>query len=627
MSTTWCPQVNSPAYVLVGQAHDKFMSLGTSTYNMVVGSLEGMDQIALNPYDFNVTFNFDNQLTPFVRPLAPTLNVSDFVVNVPAPVTAPPAYNGEAVVFDEAPTVDVLPPSLSFGQRPNSPNIALPQAPGDPQGLEFPLAPDYELPVVPTFERLNLPSLPVITLPEFTSQLPTLIEPPFNDNWTFMPSAYEDILKDELLAAINPMLQAKQALPEAIESAIFQKGRSRIEIETSREVDSIYEDFGGRGFNQPPGMLVGRVDQARQQGQNRIAEFNRDAVLEQFKATLENLRFGIAQGAALEGVYIGLHIEEQRFLLEAARFERESTIAVLNYRLSVFNARMQGYATEAQVFRDRIQAELAKVELYRAQIEGERARGEINEQRVRIYAEQIRAVNAMVDFYRGQVEAVKVKADVQRLVYERYKVQVDAYDSRWKAYASEWQGYAAGVEGESKRADVYRTMVDAASKRIDSWSTTQNLKIQRAQLGINQHGQQLELFRARLAGRAQELETERTRLTAAAQLVASQAQIYTAQGNVEQAASAAADRQYELAQTTARLEMEAQLKTVDLMLNQAKNLTDQLIAIAEAKLRTGTQLAASTMTAVGYNANVSASVSNSSGCQTSFNFNGETADA
>lgn len=627
MSTTWCPQVNSPAYVLVGQAHDKFMSLGTSTYNMVVGSLEGMDEISLNPYDFNVTFNFDNQLTPFVRPLAPTLNVSDFIVNVPAPVQAPPAYDAGAVEFDEAPTVDVLPPSLTFGQRPSSPNIALPQAPGDPVGLEFPLAPDYELPVVPTFEQLNLPPLPVITLPEFTSQLPTLIEPPFNDSWTFMPSAYEDILKDELLAAINPMLQAKQALPEAIESAIFQKGRSRIEIETSREVDSIYEDFGGRGFNQPPGMLVGRVDQARQQGQNRIAEFNRDAVLEQFKATLENLRFGIVQGAALEGVYIGLHIEEQRFLLEAARFERESTIAVLNYRLSVFNTRMQGYATEAQVFRDRIQAEMAKVELYRAQIEGERARGEINEQRVRIYAEQVRAVNAMVEFYRSQVETVKVKADVQRLVYERYKVQVDAYDSRWKAYASEWQGYAAGVEGESKRADVYRTMVDAASKRIDSWSTTQNLKIQRAQLGINQHGQQLELFRARLADRAQDLETERTRLSAAAQLVASQAQIFTAQGNVEQAASAAADRQYELAQTTARLEMEAQLKTVDLMLTQAKNLTDQLIAIAEAKLRTGTQLAASTMTAVGYNANVSASVSNSSGCQTSFNFNGETADA
>ena len=83
----------------------------------------------------------------------------------------------------------------------------------------------------------------------------------------------------------------------------------------------------------------------------------------------------------------------------------------------------------------------------------------------------------------------------------------------------------------------------------------------------------------------------------------------------------------QLAQTTAQLKMESQLKTVDLMLRQAKNLTDQLIANAEAKLRTGTQLTASSMSAVGYNANVSASVSASSGCQTSFNFNGETADA
>lgn len=627
MSTTWCPQVNSPAYNLVAVAHDKFMDLSSSTYDLVIDSLDGMDEIDLSPYNFNVTFDFSNQLTPFVRPGRPTLNAGDFTINVPGGVLEPAPYTPDPLVFDEAPEIDAVAPSLSFGARPVTPVVPLPSAPGDPAALVMPTAPAYVLPVVPTFEQLNLPSLPALNLPEFTSQLPQLIEPPFNDSWTFMPSAYEDIFKQELINTINPMLQAKNALPAHIEAALFQKGRSRIDIETSREVSSIYEDFAGRGFDQPPGMQAGRIDAARQAGQNKIAEFNREAVLEQFKATLENLRFAIVQASAVEGVYIGLHIEEQRFLMEAARFERESAIAILNYRLSVFNARMQGYSTEAQVFRDRIQAELAKVEIYRAQIEGEKARGEINEQRVRIYAEQIRAVNAMVDFYRGQVEAVKVQADVQRLVYERYKVQIDAYDSRWKAFASEWQGFAAGAEGESKRADVYRTLVDAASKRIDSWSTGQNLKLQRAQLGINQHGQQLDLFRAKLANRAQDLETERARVAAVAQLVSSQAALYNADASVEQSASSAADRQYQLAQTTAQLKMESQLKTVDLMISQAKNLTDQMIAIAEAKMRTGTQLTASSMSAVGYNANVSASVSASSGCQTSFNFNGETGDA
>lgn len=627
MSTTWCPQVNSPAYLLVDDAHQHFMNLASNSYEMVVDRLDDMDNILLQPYDFNVSFNFNGQLTPFIQPPRPTLDVTDFALQEPPALPMAPDFVPTPVVFDEAPTIDAVAPTLTFGPRPSNPDIAVPSSPADPGALEFPDSPDYALPDVPTMESLNLPDLPVIELPEFTSTLPALIEPPFNESWTFMPSAYEDLLKDQLLAAINPMLQARNALPEAIEAAIFQKGRSRIEIETSRNVAAIYDDFGGRGFDAPPGMLAARVDAARQDGQNRIAEISRDAMLEQFKATLENLRFAIAQGAALEGVYIGLHLEEQRFLLEAARFERESTIAILNYRLEAFKARMQGYGIEAQVFRDRIQAELAKVELYRAQIEGERARGEINEQRVRIYGEQIRAVNAMADFYKTQVEAVKVQADAQRLVFERFKVQVDAYDSRWRAYAAEWQGYSASVEGESKRADIYRAMVDASGKRIDSWSIAQNLKIGAENLRINQHGQRLDAWRGSLANRAQMLETERARLSAVAQRVAAQAQLYTADATVAQAASSAADRQYELAQTTARLKMEAQLKTVDLMLTQAKNLTDQLIAIAEAKLRTGTQLTASTMSAVGYNANVSASVSNSSGCQTSFNFNGEIADA
>lgn len=627
MSTTWCPQVASPAYNLVGQAHDKFTALGLSTYNMVIGSLDDMDDIPLDPYEFNISFNFDGQLTPFVRPPRPTLNTSDFNLNAPADVGPAPEFFGSPVDFVDAPPIDALPPSLTFGQRPVSPNVPLPQAPGDPAPLVMPDSPDYVLPDVPTLESLNLPDAPEIVLPLFTSTLPTLVEPPFNETWSFMPSAYEDILKDELLAALNPMLQAKQALPEAIESAIFQKGRSRIEIETSREEATAVDLWAGRGFDAPPGMLNATRQQIRQGGQNRIAEFNRDAVIEQFKATLENLRFGIVQGAALEGVYIQLWVEEQRFLLEAAKFERESTIAVLNYRLSVFNARMQGYETEARVFGERIRAELSKVELYRAQIEGERARGEINQQRVQIYTAQINAVNAMAEFYKTQVDAVKVQADVARLVYERYKVQIDAYDSRWRANVAEWQGFSAGVEAEGKRADVYKTLVDAQSKRIDGWATGENLKIERAKLGISEHGQKLDVFRAKLADRASDLDAERARLAAVAQRVQAQATLYTADASVEQSASAASDRQYELAMANANAELQAQLKTADMMIAQAKNLTDQLIAIAEAKLRTGTQLTASTLSAVGYNANVSASVSNSAGCQTSFNFSGETADA
>lgn len=627
MATTWCPIVNSNAYTAVGQAHDKFMNLSTQSYNLVIGSLDAMGNIPLEPYEFNISFQFDGALTPFQRPAKPVLDFSDFVINTPASVGPVPTYVPTPLAFDAPPELTTAPPSLTFGPRPTSPNIALPNEPENPRALVLPTAPGYVLPEVPTFEQLQLPARPDVNIPTFDSVLPTLVEPPFDDNWTFTPTAYESVLLDRLVATIDPMLQSKPALPAAIEAAIFQKGANRIEVETQRERNANWDDWGSRGFDAPPGMLAARDMQIRQAGQDRIAEFSREAVIKQFEETLANLRFAVVQGAAIEGVYIQLHTEELRYALEASRFGRESTIAILNYRLSVFQARMQGIEVEARVFESEIRAELAKIEIFRAEIEGEKALGEINDQKVRLYVGQISAINAMAEFYRTQMDGVRAEADVQRLQFERYREQVNAYDSRWKAYVAEWQGFSAGVEGEGKRADLYKTLVEAYGKRVDSWDTQQKFKLSAEELRISQHGQQLSTFNARLADRSNFLETERARLLAATSRVGAQAQMYDADAKVEQYASAASDRSYELLMKKAELTMESQLKTADMLINQAKNLTDQMIAIADAKMRTGTQLTASSMSAVGYSASISGSTANNSGCNTNFTFNGEVGDA
>lgn len=627
MATTWCLPPNSGAYNLVGEAHTKFTNKGDELYKLVVDGLYDIDDVGISPVEFNISFDFDGQLTPFTRPQAPALDADAFRLRMPADIAAPPVFVAAPVEGTQAPALDAEMPTLAFGQKPIRPNIQAPQMPGDPEPLDMPVMPDAPLPELPTFEQLNLPTLPDIDLPSFTSQLPVLIEPPFDDNWTFQPQAYVSQLLDQLFGTIEGMLQARPALPEAIEAAIFQKGRSRQEIETSREAEQAIVEFGSRGWNQPNGVLTAQIRDIRQRGQDRIAEFNRDAVIKQYEETLQNLRLALAQGAALEGVRINLHVEEQRFALEAARFSREATMAVLQYRLSVFQTRMQGYQIEAQVLRDRIQAELAKVEIFKAQLDGERLRGEVNEQRVRLYAERIRAVGLMADFYRTQVEAVKSKADVQRLVFDRYKTAVDGFDSRWRAYVSEWQGYTASVEGEGKRADLFRTLVDAQSKRVDAWSTTENLKIERERLRTQQFGQQLSAWQALITKRESELSAERSRLAAVSSFVDAQARLYSASATVEQAASAASDRSFELGLARSRAKMEAGSKNAELMLQQAKFLTDQLLSVNDTKLKIGAQLTAASWSAVNYSAGVSASVGQSSSCSQNFSFSGEIADA
>ena len=627
MASTWCLPPSSGAYTLVGDAHDKFTRKGDDLYKLVVDQLGELDNTGISPVEFNITFDFDGQLTPFRRPDTPTLDANALQLQMPGDVAPPPTFTAAPIDGTLPPELTAEAPTLTFGQKPDRPNITVPRAPDDPEPLDMPVAPNTSLPELPTFEQLNLPTLPDIDLPDFTSQLPQLVEPPFDDNWTFQPQPYVSQLKDQLFGTIEMMLQAKAALPEAIEAAIFQKGRSRQEIETGREVDQALAEFAARGWNQPNGILTAQVRDIRQRGQDRIAEFNRDAVVKQFEETLANLRLALAQGAALEGVYINLHVEEQRFALEAARFAREATRAVLQYRLSVFQTRMQGYQIEAQVLRDRIQSELAKIEIFKAQLDGERLRGEINEQRVRLYAEQIRAVNLLADFYRTQVEAVKAKADVQRLVFDRYKVAMDGFDSRWRAYVSEWQGYSAGIEGEGKRADLYRTLVDAQGKRVDAWATGENLKIERERLRTQQFGQQLSAWQALIAKRESDLSAERARLAAVSSLVDAQARLYSASASVEQAASASSDRSFELGLARSRAQMEAGTKNADLMLQQAKFLTDQLLSVNDTKLKVGAQLTAASWSAVNYSAGVSASVGQSTSCSQNFSFNGEIMDA
>ncbi len=629
MASTWCPDLDGDiGATLVALAHDKFMKQGKETYDLAVSNLDDLNMGGFEPISFVIPFEFEGQLTPYRRPTKPTFNEQDLEFRDPGIEVGPaPAFNPTPLQFDDAPEFDAPPPSLSYQARPNTPNIQAPTAPSAPAPLVMPASPDYVLPDVPTFESLNLPAVPAITLPLFEGQRPQFIDPGFNVNWQFEPEAYTRNLVQQITDTLKPMIVGSPSLPRIIEDAIFQRGRSTIEVETNRAVDQAFADTANRGFSQPQGVTMGRAAQLRQAGLNSIATTQRDVMIKQFEETLASQRFAITQGAALEGTLVQLHIEEQRFLLQAASEQRDTAVALLNYRATVFNMQLESYKTDAQVLSERIRAELAKVEVFRAQIEGERARGEINEQRVRLYVGQLQGVQAMADFYRTKVEAVKVQADVQMQAIERYRTEVQAYTARWDAHATEWKGYIASVEGEGKRADVYRTLVDANAKRVDAWASSQNMKIEGEKLINDQQRLKVDVWRTGLERAEQSLANERARLAAVGQSIDGRARIYTAEADVEASVSAANDRSFQLGLERARAVVDTQLRTAETRIQQALAVLAQWVEIGKAKASVAAQLAASTMSAVNYGASVSSGRSKNNSCSTNFSFQGEIADA
>lgn len=624
----FCPILSAdPAVVYVSDAHSRFMDLGTRTYDMAISLVNQAAALNPQPTSFNVGFNFAGQLPTFQKPQAPRLEVSDFDFHAPAAPAPPPNFNPELPDLATAPRFDVPTPAVVFGQRPSSPAIVAPTAPPRPAPLVIPESPDYELPQLPTFEQLHLPSVPSIVLPAFSVQRPVFIPPTINETWSFEPERYSSALMDKLRGTVGEWLDGKEVLPAAIQNAIFDRGRSRQVAETQAAEAQIWDDFGARGFTAPPGMLATRLDVVRQGGQDRIAEFNREVTITAFQEALANIRLALQQGIALESTAVNLHLEQQRLMLQAAQFARETAIALLNAKVAIYNAEIAGYQAEAQVNEQRIRAELSKVDLYRAQIEGERARGEINEQRVRLYAEQMRSLTILVDLHRSDVEAVKAQADVNRAVIDGFRAEIDAYTARWEAYGKEWDGYRASVEAENAKVSIHRNLVDAFESQTRAVVAGNSGLLDRERLRISQHDQVLGVYRSALARDAQLLDGERTRLNAVAQRVDAQARIYTAQGGVEQAASAAADRIFSLGLERERANVDTQLKVAEIRSQEHLQLTNLMLDLRKTLTSVLSQLAASSMSAVNYSASLGSSRSDSRSCNTSYTLQGEIADA
>lgn len=624
---SFCPPPGDLAGLLVSNGYQFYTNLAQQTYSLAAQSAGNLASFGVSPITFNASFDFDGLLKPFERPERPDIDQSGYVFNMPASPAAAPRFELGSVDLDPAPEFTEQAPTLRRIAQPDAPNIVGPGAAPTFSAPVLPDKPELSLPALPTFETLNLPAVPSITLPLFTSTAPTdqIVAP--TDAFTFTPEEYVSALLDKTKATISRMQDGGTGLPAAIEQALFDRSRQRIDEETFRAIEEVYDEFGTRNFSEPNGMLATRVDRVRQEGRTRAAETNRDITIQVHNVEIENLRFAVQQGVAFEQAFAQLALEQQRLLLAVAQNNRDTAIALLNARISVFNAKLQAYQTDAQVFEARVRAELAKAEVYRAQIDGERARGEINEQRVRLYSEQIRAVQTAADLYRTQVQAIQAEVETNQATIEGYRASVQAYAERYRAYAAEWDGYRASVDGERAYVEAYNTSVNAFANRVQVWDRQQNVKFERERLRLQQADQTLRVWDGDLRKFLALVQAESGRIGAYAQGTNALATMYQADASVAASESAAADRSFELGLRKEQAQVDVELRKGEIRIQENIQLLTLLARVREQLAQVTSQLAASTMSAVNYSASIGSSTGQSSSCSTSYNFSGEIGDA
>lgn len=628
MTETCTPPITigDPAIQLVGDGWTTFQSWAEQAFLLAREQIADLTSFTVSTPPIVSSFTVNADLSAFRRPERPEpIEVAYNPDNITEP-GEPPEFENEPVEFVAFPAFSGEEPGFSFPSYPGELNVAQPGEapaltaiviPGDPN-LSIPDAPPDLLPI-------DIPDPLELEIPEFTGERPLIDFDVPAETWSYTPEDYVSALLTSVQARITAMLAGGTGLPAAVEDALRERAYAEVEREEVRAVQQATTEMATRGFDEPNGILADRILQVRQGARNQRLTLSRDIYIRAQEVEIENLRFAVQQGIALESTLIGLHMRMQELLLESNKFIRDSSIAIYNARVTLFNTRMQGYATDAQVFRDLIQGELAKIELFKAEIDAEKLKTEVNKNLVDIYEQQIRAVLAQAEVYNAQVAGVRAQAEVNASIMDGYRARVAAYAERVRAYAESWAGFRSRVEGEIGKARIWETTVNAFATRVRAVAENNQNLIAQKQLDISVNETDVRVFLARLQRTLADIQAERDRVASEVAVFGGEVALYQAETNVERVVSEVDQRGFELALTEERARVDAQLKAAEVAITSAIQQAGLMLEAIKGRAVAAAQLAGASMSAVNFSAGVTNSSSTSEGtnCSTSYSYSGE----
>jgi hypothetical protein len=629
--TDYCTNFPSLAEAIVGNTLPAIQTYANNAFQSANQAAEALYDFEVTYVPVSVQFNVQSQTNAFTPPAEPTRTIGE--VELPDDV---PEVETErvAVVFNEP--APPAPPDGDYvyskpGGEPDAFNVP---APGDAPTLDpitMPIEPDIQarLDAIedPEFYAITIPTPPVLVLDtlEFEGERPEVDFAVPAQTFGFTETPYNSQLLDSMTARLLAIGEGGTGLPAHVWQAIYDQSRSQIDANAGKVLQEVMEETGNRGFSEPYGVTTRRALEVRQGNQNANNQLSRQAFIDRHQQELEQLRFFVTQGTALESVLISKHLAQEQRRFEVARYLFDSALATFNANVALHNAKVSVYQADAQVYRDRIEAERAKAEVYRAEVEAQKVIGEVNETLQRRFTEQVRSVLAMVEIYGKRIDAVRLQVETNGQRIEAHRTIVQTFAERVRAYEVEWNGYRARVEAELGSVQAADIASRNYATRVSAWGTKANVAFKRAETELGMQEFNVRTFEAQLRRWLGIVEARRTKVAADATALGAEASVFAAAGQIAQAASSAADRSHELEIMRGRTEAELYLKNGEINLQAALQKAGLTLESLKGAASVLGQIASSVWAALNVSAGISDTTSQSSSCDTNYNLSGEIA--
>lgn len=596
------------------------VTLMNNRVNTLLGTtLDLADQLATYQIA-NLSFNVDptDVQTYAIRDIV--FSPSDFDdVDTSGDMTVPDA---PSTSIDDLPLPDDAPPTP--GDAP------IPTIPGAPTAYHptFGATPTPIFPTTPTYEDLTagvpLPELYPITLPSppavdfgipFTATPPVFdaVAPDAHD-FDYTEQAYDPLLVSEIKTAIQSMLAGTSGLPRVVEDALWARQAEREAEQAQNAVQDALADFASRGHTMPSGPLQSKLMQVRQNSQNQKNTLGRDVMVRIHETLIDQFKFGVAQGIALESAWIGLYSDVQNRRLQAAQVAVNIAIQVYNALVAQYQAQAAVYKTEADVYASRIQAELAKLQGYAEQIRAQQLVGEINQQLVALYTARLSAIETNVRVYVAEITAYREQVDAERLKLDTFRTSIEVENSKLQASQQEINIWSGQVQGQNLIQQAYATRTQAYLGNVQAWRAKYEAQVerQRGQIAV------AEAETARYVALVNALRTKFEAMLQKGQLVvsnnAAKLQRYQAEGQVAASYNSALSEKIRMLNAANAQNTEIALKNGEINAQNGLAAVQSVLQALEHATQVLAQLTASFASNVNMNMQVSDSTAFSQQC-------------
>lgn len=609
------PITSVGAQGFVGDRFSLAGTWGTESFDLareMIDNLSGFEIESLGITPANIAGNYSIQVS---APDAPDIpDDSDFTINDQLP-SRPSIQLPTIPSAGTAPTFSRNAPNLQFGGRPQRFTQSAPNFKGsliNIQGL-IPSRPNISFPQLPALDDIAPPPKPdVIRNFEFDESLRPVKDIDLPDlGWMqdYEIPEYSSGLLDEVRTEVSRMLKSGTGLPPAIEQMIFDRSRGREDAVSEQALMESLDDWASKGFSMPSGILDAKRERIRQESQNRASTLNRELTVYVHEKEIENLRFAIQQGVALESILIQLHTAQEQLKLQLATSIMEAMMNRFRAEVELYNADVNAFRIEAEIFRERIRAEMSKVELFRAELEAERLKGELNQQKVQLYRAELEGVEALVNVYATEMQGAEVASRVNDGLLRNYGLELQAYTSQIQANAEQFRAYAVEVEAETSKVRGYEAEVRAFSARTQAYAAGVEAQNIRPRLEIEKVRTEADVYRAEVSGFQAKVAAEQARVQGVLAAYQAKAGIFSSHAQIYSADIGAQAAQLRLNFENARADAELNLKAEDMKLNEGLQQSAQLLEAMRGASQAASQLAASSFSAVNASASVSESAS------------------